>query len=70
MAMTLQIVSDDYEQQMLTELHDATGMESVRELNGWGWSLSAFSPAVRSLAPLEYIPDLGILGEGINGKVQ
>lgn len=65
--MTLQMVSEDYELQVLDDLCERTGLSKMK--GGWEWSLSAFSPAVRTLKPLDSIPGLGVLGKGMNGKV-
>ena len=61
------MVSEDYELQVLGDLWERTGVDRMR--GGWHWSLSAFSPAVRTLKSLDCIPGLGILGKGMNGKV-
>ena len=65
----LQMVSVDYEGQVFIELYEKTGQDGRGTGWGWEWDISAFTPAVRHLYPLDCHPDLGVLGKGINGRV-
>ena len=63
----MQMASKEYEFQALDELYDCTGL--TRMEGGWEWEVSTASPAVRILKTIEDAPQIGVLGQGVNGKV-